>query len=130
MAVLDSTVVNGNLSVTGTIYGGSIYTSSDRNLKENIKDSNIDYLDVLNGLDIKEYNYISDENKTKIIGIIAQDLLEILPEEYKESFINQLDNEHLVVNTTSLLFLALGAIQNQQKQIDDLKDRIKELEEK
>ena len=133
MAILDSTVVNGNLSVTGSICGASIYTSSDRNLKENINDINLDYLDYLdlvNKFELKEYNYISDENKTKVIGIIAQDLLEVLPEEYKESFLNQLDSEHFVVNTVSILYLAIGAIQQQQKQITDLKERLEKLEEK
>ena len=56
-----------------TIYSNNSAPVSRRSLKENIKEWNDDALSLLNEVDIVEYNYISDPDKTYHIGFIADD---------------------------------------------------------
>ena len=56
-----------------TIYSNNSAPVSKRSLKENIKEWNGDALSLLKDVDIVEYNYISDPEKTYHIGFIADD---------------------------------------------------------
>jgi len=53
-------------------------TTSDRRLKENIIDSGLG-LNELIEISVREFNFISDPNKAKTQGLIAQELYEIYP---------------------------------------------------
>jgi hypothetical protein len=57
----------------------SYYTTSDRRLKENIKPTTRG-LDDLMKIGIQDYNFISDPEKHRVQGLIAQDLYSIYPE--------------------------------------------------
>jgi len=65
---------SGNVTITG-----NLSENSDISLKENINDID-DALDKVNSLRGVEYNMIADEDKTKKIGFIAQEVEEVVPE--------------------------------------------------
>lgn len=148
MAQLKATTINGDLSVSGDItsklnggddyyvayknyaaqtgdfYATTFHATSDRNLKENIVPSNIDYNSVLNSLKIYEYNFKDDAEKTKQIGIMAQDLRDALPEDLRPAFISgDEEKNHLSINESKIQYLLLMKIR-------ELEARIIELEKK
>lgn len=52
--------------------------TSDERLKENIANTHYN-LDTVLSLGIKDYNYISDSNKTQVTGLLAQELYKLFP---------------------------------------------------
>lgn len=120
-----------NSNQSGSFYATNIYAASDRRLKENIKDATINSLDIINKIKIKEYNFIADETKQKNVGVIAQELKEALPEDLVNFYIQgkETDTDHLSVNDSKLVYLLIDAIQKQQKEIVDLKERLMKMEE-
>tara|TARA_B100001113_G_C21115014_1_gene624982 strand:- start:1232 stop:2905 length:1674 start_codon:yes stop_codon:yes gene_type:complete len=111
-------------SVTG------VYSAlSDIKFKKNISEAK-PLLEKLKRLEVKEYHFI-DQNETddKSIGFIAQDLMKEFPSlvTIKEAEDGLVDKVHLV-NYSGLGVLAIKAIQEQQEQINELENRIKELE--
>jgi hypothetical protein len=138
---------NGNIQNSNNSYGGI----SDAKLKENITDASPKLEDLLK-VKVRNYNLIGEE--TKQIGVIAQELEEVFPsmidesEDFEEIEVPQLDeegNEMLneegeVVTTTQRISkgtttksvkysvfvpMLIKAIQEQQEQIDSLKNQIK-----
>lgn len=91
-------------------------TTSDINLKENIEAIN-------NGIDIvKSINPVSFTWKTsgkKAYGVIAQEIEQLLP----ELVVTNIDGNKTVSYTQMIAFL-IQAIQDQQKQIDELKSKL------
>ena len=129
MAVLSSSVVNGNLSVTGNVYATYFYSASDRTLKENIKDVDIDFKEIIERLKLKEFNFISDESKKPLIGVMAQELEELLPEKYIDTMIYvDLDGKY-AISETKLIYFLIGALQEEIKRNNTLEQRIAKLEE-
>lgn len=111
------------------IYANGGSWTSDRRLKENIKDTELEALPLINQLSIRDYNW-KDGQKEESIGIIAQELRDIVPEKYEDIFIRgeETEDKYLSIDSGSLVMLALKAIQEQQAKIKELEDRIKELE--
>lgn len=66
--------INTDLNVTGTVTSGS-----DARLKTNIKDSKINALSLLSNIELKEFDWLTDETHSSV-GIIAQQLQEAIPE--------------------------------------------------
>jgi hypothetical protein len=112
--VVDSVYVGGNVSA-------SAYTTrSDFNLKDDIFDLKYGLNDILQ-LQPVEYTYKS--NGSKQLGFIAQDIGTILPEVV--SF-----EESMSVNYQAIIPILTKAIQQQQAQIEALKQRLLILENK
>jgi hypothetical protein len=138
---------SGNVTNTNNSYG----SLSDIKIKENIKDAS-PKLDDLMKVKVRNYNLIGEE--TKQIGVIAQELEEVFPamidesEDFEEVEVPQLDEEgNEVLNeegevlttkekvskgttTKSVKYsvfvpMLIKAIQEQQEQIDSLKNQIK-----
>jgi hypothetical protein len=138
---------NGNVANTNNSYGAI----SDIKLKENITDASPKLEDLLK-VKVRNYNLIGEE--TKQIGVIAQELEEVFPamvdesEDFEEVEVPQLDEEgNEVLNeegevvttkekvskgttTKSVKYsvfvpMLIKAIQEQQEQIDSLKNQIK-----
>lgn len=61
------------------INNATINSSSDIRMKTNIVDTNVDALDILNQVEMKSFDWRID-NKHEDIGIIAQQLQEVLPD--------------------------------------------------
>ena len=120
------------ISGTGTLYanqfrGTNFYATSDERLKENIELSNLDFIDILNKFKIKEYNFKDDVNKQKNVGIIAQDLLQIIPEDLQKFYLTQDSKGFYSVNDSKLVYLLIGALQQEHNTILKLEDEINKL---
>ena len=66
--------VKGGIGCNGAIYAATgFYVTSAREEKEDIEDTHIDGLDVINKTKIVDYHYINDPEKQDRIGFIADD---------------------------------------------------------
>ncbi len=115
---------------TGDVYAASdviaYYSFSDKRLKTDIKPTT-DNLDKILKLEPVEYSWKDgSRDGKKEIGLIAQDVEKVVPEVVRENtrlsddddtLYKQVDYEHLVSTL-------IGAVQEQQKQIDELKSII------
>ena len=101
------------------------FVSSDKRLKTNITkiESSLDKIIKLNGVSF-EWKQGYDENvqnKTNL-GVIAQDVREVIPEIVKER-----KDGYLAVQYDQLVPVLIEAVKDQQKQIDELKKKLEEL---
>jgi hypothetical protein len=123
--------------LSGSSYcSGGTYQGSDRKLKSDIKPLT-NALDKINQLKPSTYNYKTDEYASMNLpqgtqtGLIAQELELVFPELVKEvKEFNHFDENGKViattpsfksVNYTGLIPVLIGAIQEQQQQINELK---------
>jgi len=103
-----------NATISGTVTGGSFNTTSTRKSKENINPFQKNGTEIINSLEIKEFNFISDKDKNYRVGFIADDTNPILSGEDRDKFdIN---------NTIGVL---LKALQEQDTKIRKLEREIK-----
>ena len=122
---------SGNMTVTGNITAyGSV---SDERLKDNIEviDNAVDKVKELKGV---TFTYKKDGEKST--GLIAQDLEKVLPEAVytSETIADEREGEeseeHLAIRYGNTVGLLVEAIKEQQEQIETLKAKVKELEDK
>jgi hypothetical protein len=101
---------------TGTLTTIDVNTTSDINLKENIKtlENPIEKVMQLNGV-----SFDWKETQEPSIGVIAQEVEKIFPELVKTG-------ENKTVNYNGLIGVLIEAIKDQQKQIEELKGLIKD----
>jgi len=112
--------VNGNLSASGDI---TAYSGSDERLKDNITPIP-DSLDKVLSISGNTFDWNKkSEKEGNDIGVIAQEILEVLP----EAVITR-DNGYLAVRYEKIIPLLIEAIKDQQNIILDLKNRIENLE--
>ena len=128
------------LTGTGTFNtsGNVVAFASDKRLKTNIKpiENPLDKVKLLNGF---TYNW-NDKAKTlanydteeSLVGVFAQEIQEVLPEAVKlapfdnDTTGNSISGEnYLTVQYEKIVPLLIEAIKEQQKQIDELKSKIK-----
>ena len=109
--------------IGGSLYAeGDIVAYSDRRKKENIVtiDSALDKVNKLRGV---YYNRIDDESKRRQVGVIAQEIQEILPEVV--TYAEDIDEYGVAYgNITGVL---IEAIKEQQTQIEELKQLVNKL---
>lgn len=132
-------VISGDLNVIGTIKAAGFYATSDRRLKTDIKNVDLDYLNIVNSLRLKEFIFKTDEDKdNKYLGLIAQDLKNILPEKYVKHIVSESSERkhYLSINEGKVQYLTMGAVQQlskvvekQEKQINKLEQENKELKQ-
>lgn len=111
--------ITGNMSVEGNVYANNI--SSDRKLKDNIEDSNIKALDLINKIKHRQFK-MKQDGKYYDIGYIAQEL-----EEVDKNFVlirpkDEKEDEQYYVNELPILATATKAIQEQQDLIEKLQE--------
>jgi len=101
------------------------YSSSDRNLKENIRpiESALDKVTKINGVhfDWKEGHQKSRPTKHDV-GVIAQEVQEVLPE-----VVHTRDDGTLAVAYDKLTALLIESVKELKVEVDSLKEEIKEL---
>jgi len=110
-----TTVPSSTLQVSGTITCTDVNSTSDVKLKENIhqiKDP-LDKVMKINGVGFRW-----KENKNESIGVIAQDIEEVIPEVVKNS------GDMKTVNYNGLIGVLIEAVKEQQYQIEELKKQI------
>lgn len=120
--------ITGNGQINAKSFKGeNFYATSDERLKENIELSNLDFMDILNKFKVKEYNFKDDMNKQKNVGIIAQDLLKIIPGDLQKFYLTQDSKGFYSVNDSKLVYLLIGALQQEYNTILKLEDEINKL---
>lgn len=120
-----STSSSYKLYVGGSIYAeGDIVAYSDRRKKENIVtvDNALNTVNKLRGV---YYNRIDDDSKKRQIGVIAQEIQEVLPEVVTHAK----DVDEYGVSYGNITGLLIEAIKEQQQQIEELKQQIEELKQ-
>ncbi len=114
---------NANVYVQGDLYvDGSIYNPSDINLKEDIKEIEIDANKILE-LSPRQFKMKYETNKRIHYGFIAQDFEKIYPELITTKPDERMKNIK-AVNYVELVPLLVYKMQEMQKEIDELKQRI------
>ena len=114
----------GNASFAGDVVA---FHTSDKRLKDNIRliDNPIEKIKKLRGVEYEWNEHQSYyESGSLDSGIIAQDVQKVLPQLVKER-----KTGYLGVRHDRLVGLLIEAIKEQQVQIEDMKDKIKELED-
>ncbi|URY14586.1 tail fiber [Shigella phage ESh30] len=118
---------SGEFHATGNGNFNDVYIRSDRRLKENIEDYIGNATDLIGKLKVKTYDKVKSLKDREIIGheigIIAQDLQEILPEAINISKIGNLDkpDEVLTISNSAVNALLIKAIQEMSEEIKELK---------
>lgn len=102
---------------------GAYTTASDERLKTDITPVK-DLLPSVLQLETKKYSYINDKSGKQIIGFLAQDLEKLFPEFVYRTGEN---GESYSVDYAGLSVVALKAIQEQQKMIEQLQEQLNEL---
>ncbi|MCP4553118.1 MAG: hypothetical protein GY834_14015 [Bacteroidetes bacterium] len=119
--------VNGSAGKPG---GGSWTNSSDRRLKQNVKDYSGGLKEVLAINPVTfNYNKLSGfDTQPEYVGVIAQELLEIAP--YMVSSYKKDDEDFLNVNPSALSFMLINAVKEQQEVIEAQQTEIEALKAK
>lgn len=108
------------------LYFVNAFTPSDMTLKKNII-TNKYGLNTILAIKTYEYQYIGDKNQKKHLGVMAQELETILPTLVAEK---KKESDKLAVNYLELIPVLIKAIQDQNTQIELLKEEIKTIKNK
>ena len=109
---------NGILSVT------SLVETSDIRSKENIQETlSSDSLEKILNVNVKTYNYIKDNEKRHHIGVIAQEIKEIIPESVVISKSDDFEDFHQV-QYTALVPHLINCIKELNEEIKALKAKL------
>jgi hypothetical protein len=104
----------------GTFAQDGVYTGSDLRLKKDIQSMSYGLTEVMQ-METKSYRYISDKTSNKLsLGFIAQEVKEIIP----EMVIYDQESDQYSLNYSTTGVLAIKAIQEQQAQIETLKEMV------
>ncbi len=102
---------------------------SDRRLKESIVYTSRLGLDFINGLKTVSYNYIADKNNTRYDGFIAQDIEKLMTDlNIPFSGLKKSDDGMLSLAYSGFVMPLVNAIQEQQKEIESLKEELSKTE--
>ena len=123
---------NGNVQNTNNSYG----SFSDVKLKENIVDAKSQWDDV-KALRVRNFNFIDDDTKTKLLGLVAQEAETVCPaliEDIKDLTVNENGEKSETGTVTkelkySILYMkAFKALQEAQVRIETLETKVAVLE--
>ena len=114
---------NGNGLFDGDVVAFSTTIASDARLKENVKDLNYGLKDVL---DIRpvSFDWKEKRNGQHDIGVIAQEIEKIIPEVVVEVDTLNSEDTHKTVDYAKLTSVLIKAVQEQQQQINELKEKL------
>jgi len=102
---------------------GTYTAVSDRNLKSNIKTLD-NVLDKVNLLEVVDYNFKGQKDSKRYLGFIAQDVEKLFPELVKKPSYADGETSSYMLDYSGFGTLAIKAIQEQQKEIDELKQQL------
>ncbi|EJU9836251.1 tail fiber domain-containing protein [Escherichia coli] len=127
---------NGDFTAGAAVYCNDVYIRSDRRLKINVEDYEENAVDKVNKLKVKTYDKVKSLSDREVIaheiGIIAQDLQEILPEAVSTSNVGSLDNpeEILTISNSAVNALLIKAVQEMSEENKILRERLAAIEAK
>ena len=109
--------VSGSIGATADVVA---YISSDKRLKDNIKniENPLEKLQKLNGVEF-DWNDKQDLYKGHDIGVIAQEVEEVLPE-----IVDTREDGHKAVKYDRMVALLIEVAKEQQQQINELKEKL------
>jgi hypothetical protein len=117
-----------NVYIPGNLYvDGSIINPSDINLKDNINVIDCDKTNKLLNLTPCEFTYKNDNNAKIHFGFIAQEFEKEIPELIysKPDPLSEISNLK-AINYLEIIPLLVSKLQLMQKEIDELKEQIKQ----
>ena len=114
---------DGDFHADADVIAYSTSVGSDRKLKKNIKDTPYGLSDVMK-MRAVEFDWKEKRKGVHDIGVIAQEVEKIIPEVVKEVNDLKSDETHKVVDYAKLSSVLIKAIQEQQEQINELKDKL------
>lgn len=131
---IGSSNYNSDLKVFGDASGPTGFsTSSDKRVKKNIKDLNVDIVDKLQSV---EYQLINSKDEKIHYGFIAQDVIQVLLDAGIDpetcgiiGTIHNGENEQYVLTYTEFVPLLVTKCQTLQSEIDELRQEITELKQ-
>ena len=110
----------GEIHSTGDIVGFTTAGASDERLKDNIQNvTEEDYLKLKQLVPVT-YSWISDEEKHKHYGLIAQQVEKIFPELTRKKVFGQ----YMTINYIGLIPILVGMIQTQNERIKNLENKL------
>ena len=115
------------VSNTGIYVNGSVGSSSDSRLKENINEVSIKTCyDIVKFIKVKEFNF--KDKKNKQVGFIAQDILNsnIASNEWS-NFVNKGKDDYLRMDYSQMGVISWGAIQYLMSEITTLRSELTKL---
>jgi hypothetical protein len=133
-SIAKSLYLGGDLNANGTIYSNGTAVFSDRRVKENIQDVDLEEsLNKILALRVKTYNYVpnfTNQSNIEKIGFIAQEVKEVIPQavenrNFETSEIKIPDFNYL--NHDVIFTEAIAAIQELHRQLQEAKKEIEEL---
>ena len=104
--------------------------SSDQRLKKNIEDTKWS-IDDLMKIKVRDFNWRTENSSPeKSTGFIAQELQEVYPQAAHGTEYDDIDENPMTVSPDRLIPLLVKSVQDQNKVINDLVERINKLENK
>jgi len=115
---------NGDFNADADVIAFSSSVGSDRKLKENIQDTPYGLSDVMK-MRAVEFDWKEKRQGVHDIGVIAQEIEEIIPEVVRDvKSIGGSEGTHKVVDYGKLASVLIKAIQEQQQQINKLEEKL------
>lgn len=123
MNISGATQFGSYVRVSGNVSGAAFYENSDMRLKENVKD--IEDVDRVKNVSFKQFNFKDDKEKTKRYGVIAQEV-----EKAGLSNCVGWDGKEESYKSVDYISLLCLAVEQLRKENEELKERIRKLENK
>jgi len=114
---------SGNFHADADVIAFSTTTASDIKFKENVKSIPYGLKEVLQ-MNPVEFDWIEKRDGTHDIGFIAQEMEKIVPEVIKETETLEVGGTHKTMDYAKLTSILVQAIQEQQEQINKLKEQL------
>ncbi|EKK8733637.1 tail fiber domain-containing protein [Salmonella enterica] len=124
---------NGDFTAGAAVYCNDVYIRSDARLKINVENYEENAVDKVNKLKVKTYDKVKSLSDREVIGheigIIAQDLQEILPEAVTASKVGSPDDpeEILTISNSAVNALLIKAVQEMSSKMEEMSKEIERL---
>ncbi|EDP9957074.1 tail fiber domain-containing protein [Salmonella enterica subsp. enterica serovar Norwich] len=124
---------NGDFTAGAAVYCNDVYIRSDARLKINVENYEENATDKVNKLTVKTYDKVKSLSDREVIGheigIIAQDLQEILPEAVSTSNVGSPDDpeEILTISNSAVNALLIKAVQEMSSKMEEMSKEIEHL---
>lgn len=124
---------NGDFTAAAAVYCNDVYIRSDARLKINVENYEENATDKVNKLIVKTYDKVKSLSDREVIGheigIIAQDLQEILPEAVTTSQVGSPDDpeEILTISNSAVNALLIKAVQEMSSKMEEMSKEIEHL---
>ncbi|HDY3011297.1 TPA: tail fiber domain-containing protein [Salmonella enterica] len=124
---------NGDFTASAAVYCNDVYIRSDARLKINVENYEENATEKVNKLTVKTYDKVKSLSDREVIGheigIIAQDLQEILPEAVTTSKVGSPDDpeEILTISNSAVNALLIKAVQEMSSKMEEMSKEIERL---